>query len=1164
MEYTSKLFVDFLKKLIVFDKECKSIIDIAERVVRDRSDGEKSEWAGTRSRLDSKVQAFSTKKTSLIDGCRRKIESILEQDMNAKRDVFSRLQKCKEALAVINSVEKSITSKNEYESTAKSQAVSSSMSLDEVLSGTDKFINLAYDVNTAIRDGRKRDMANKAAQLYGMCRRAEEVLNVEISKLRTSIIANKDGLHTSYDSQESESRRQLTVEWDTALSVLDSMTAEFVAQRDKSKAETKKIILSSSEVKHTRIEKLIDGFCKQFPPKEFADEYSRIYSLEPMFDHYECAKEMPRNIFISTLEYDISKLQLSDFTKEFLDKYYYFMYRGEKLLIPHCAQFSSEFNYIFKFNGEGRANVVKDACDMGMRLFMMLPPGKVNFTFIDPVTLGESFAMFTRLVDVDDRTSEIINGKIWSAPSDIEDKLKIMTNHISNVTQRCLQGKYDNIFEYNKVAEQNAEAYQILMLMDYPAGLSDQSLKLLEQIVTSGPKCGVFTVIYRNESQYKKVSERSYPLIKNIEANFQVFNYSANATQIMCTNEAVKEQQFLWNGVKMPNDERMNEIIATLKKGIKSADKVVIGIEKVNNAESTNTTKDGIRIPIGIHGANEVQYLTLGVGGSHHALIAGVAGSGKSSLLHTIILRTLMQYSPEELVIYLVDFKRGVEFKIYADFVLPSFKVVAIESEREFGYNILTSLEREQKIRADLFKKSHVDKIEEYRELGKKMPRVLVIMDEFHELFSNSNDEFAKKSAIIMERIVRQGRAFGVHMILASQSYSNITGIDKAVFDQMAVRIVLKCSKADANLLLDGGSTEIDQISIDDPGRAVYNSEAGNKEYNSHFRVAYIEPEKHRGMLQDISDSTKQFADAKQPTRILLSNIEDNNYSIFNQFVTLNANTYKTPGRLYIGEPLSVSNSMAMDFSRSEYSNLLMIGGDTEKARSMFAFSILSLCINYKIAHQQAPEKPFIYLFNCKPLDDSYFKDTPKLLAEFLPEYIQYVGCGDTNEIQSIVSQMYDDVSNGANSIDTDKYFFVFGYQRAEELKSEIQLSQSEDIDSLFNIMPSSSSSSRLSLKEMFRTIVKDGAQKGVHTLIWQDSFNALYQDDKDIMSYFSMKIAFDMSPEEYSRFVSANDVSLMSENNAIYYNRARDNQKFRPYQSPDEDWLKNISDKLK
>lgn len=877
----------------------------------------------------------------------------------------------------------------------------------------------------------------------------------------------------------------------------------------------------------------------------------------------QCYNEMPRNIHISSLEYDISHLDLCDYTKSLLNKNYYFMYRGDKISIPFCVSFGPEFNYLFRFNEEGRITVVNNACDLGMRLFMMLPPGKLNFTFIDPVRLGESFAMFTRLVDVDDRTSEVINGKIWSSPADIESKLKIMTDHISNVTQRCLQGKFNNIYEYNRVAEQNAEAYQVIMLMDYPAGLTDQSLKLLEQIVTSGPKCGVFTIIYRNESQYKKVNERSYPLIANIETNFRVFDYIDRNRKITYSEDKVKEKPLLWKGLALPSQAQMDKIIATLKKGIKNAEKVVIGIEKVEDADTTNTTKDGIRIPIGIHGANEVQYLTLGVGGSHHALIAGVAGSGKSSLLHTIILRTLTQYSPDELSIYLVDFKRGVEFKIYADFVLPSFKVVAIESEREFGYNILVALEREQKIRADLFKKNHVDKIEEYRELGKKMPRILVIMDEFHELFSNSNDEFAKKSAVIMERIVRQGRAFGVHLILASQSYSNITGIDRAVFDQMAVRIVLKCSKADANLLLDNGSSEIDQISIDDPGRAVYNSEAGNKEYNSHFRVAYIDPSKHRGMLQDISDKTKSFADPKQPTRILLSNIEDNKYSVFNQFRTYSAANYKTPGRLYIGEPLSVTNNMTMDFERKEYSNLLMIGSDTEKARSMFAFAILSLCINYWVIHRKTPEKPFITLFNCKPLEDSYFKDTPQLLSEYLPEFVNYIACGDMNEVQDILSEYYDDVeSKGA--VKTDKYFFVFGYQRAEELKSEKKLSQSEDIDNLFNIMPSADNHPKLSPKEMFRQIVKSGAQAGIHTVIWQDSFAPLYQDDKDMMSFFNMKVAFDMSPEDFSRFVSANDVSLMSENNAIYYNRARDNQKFRPYQAPDEDWLKEISERLK
>ena len=1162
MEYTSKLFVDFLKKLIVFDKDSQSAIQVASRVKNDRDVDEKNEWGRVRTTVEKQAKNYSNKVQSIIADFQKQMDNVLSRDISDKNSTFTRLQKYKEALVLISSAEKSITHKDIYESNKNGSSHQMTISIDDIINGKIDFVSMAYDLNEVLKGSKKREVASSCTSFYNTCRASEAILNQEIITLRSSIVQNRDSLHQNYTNVASNSHQRIFSEWDSAMSALTATADKFAQQRKASFAETEKVFVGIDDVLKQRLGKLVDTFHKQFPPQEFADEYTRLYSLEPSFDHYDCYKEMPRNVHISTLEYDISALGLSDYTKAFLDRYYFFLYRDNKLCIPYCASFGSEFNYLFKFNGEGRQNVVKNACDLGMRLFMMLPPGKLNFTFIDPVTLGESFAMFTRLVDVDDRTSEVINGKIWSSPADIEQKLKIMTDHISNVTQRCLQGKYDNIYEYNRVAEQNAEAYQVLMLMDFPAGLTDQSLKLLEQIVTSGPKCGVFTVIYRNESQYKKISERSYPLITNIETSFQVFNFNDNCTQITCSGEKVKDKALLWSNLQLPSNNQMDQIITTLKKGIKNADKVVIGIDKVSNAETTETTKDGIRIPIGIHGANEVQYLTLGVGGSHHALIAGVAGSGKSSLLHTIILRTLTQYSPDELSIYLVDFKRGVEFKIYADFELPSFKVVAIESEREFGYNILLALEREQKIRADLFKKSHVDKIEEYRALGKKMPRVLVIMDEFHELFSNANDEFAKKSATIMERIVRQGRAFGVHLILASQSYSNITGIDRAVFDQMAVRIVLKCSKADANLLLDNGSTEIDQISIDDPGRAVYNSEAGNKEYNSHFRVAYIEPDRHRGMLQEISDKTISYA--KQPTRILLSNIEDNKYSIFNQFQNYEPNRCPVPGRLYIGEPLSVTNNMNMDLTRSDNSNLLMLGNDTEKARSMFAFAILSLCINYKVKHGKAPEQPFIYLLNCKPLDDSYFKDTPQIIAsELLPEYIRYIHCGDESTTQDVLSELLDNL-NGTTSIgDADKYFFVFGYQRAEELKSETKLSQGDDIDNLFNLMPSSSNKPQLSPKEIFHLIVKDGAKRGVHAILWQDSYTALEQDDNNIMSYFNLKVAFDMSPEEFSRSVGTNDISLMSENNAIYYNKARDNQKFRPYQAPDEDWLNDISAKL-
>ena len=1171
MEYTAELFAKFLTKLGPLDKDIRSILSAASSMVTSRESKKQSEWYDVQSRL-SQVQSLRVSKgKSVLTSYRNYMDEILSKELSGKREHFMQLQKCKELLTLIVSAENSVTNKEAYDSSKTGKTHNINITIDDLIAGKIDFIGLAYAVNTAIRDGKKKEISNASSQLYCTCRIAEQVLNQEKVKLLSNISSDKDRIRSDFDKAGESAHRNMENEWSASISKLNEMSASFAQQKESSRAKTKVAEEAAVSGKKNHLEKIVDRFCAEFSPKQFEEEYVRLYSLEPSYDHYECASEMPRNIYISTLEYDLSGWNLCEYTREFLDKYYYFMYRDNKLFIPHCAQFGQEFNYLFKFDGNGKENVVSDACDIGMRLFMMLPPGKVNFTFVDPVSLGASFAMFTRLVNVDDRTSEVINGKIWSSPSDVEEKLRIMTDHISNVTQRCLQGKYNNIFEYNKVAEQNAEAYQIIMLMDFPAGLSDQSLRLLEQISVSGPKCGVFTVIYRNETQFSKISERSHPLVANIERGFQIFNYSNDAKTITCSKESVKGQKLLWNGIEMPSVQRMDKIIDTLKKGIKSADKVVIGIEKVSKTENEReaeetTTKDGIRIPIGLHGANEVQYLTLGVGGSHHALIAGVAGSGKSSLLHTIILQALSQYGPDELRIYLVDFKRGVEFKIYADYKLPSFEVVAIESEREFGYNILKALEREQKIRADRFKRvkgRKIDRIEDYRALpdAAPMPRILVIMDEFHELFSNASDKIGKESAEMMERIVRQGRAFGVHIILASQSYSNVGGLDKSVYDQMAVRIVLKCSKTDASLLLGDGSSDVDQISIDDPGRAIYNSEAGNKEYNSHFRVAYIDPSKHRGILEGISERTCKLSNNK--TRILLSNIEDNKYSIFNQFTEYSAEECKIPGRLYLGEPLSVVNNLNMDLIRNEYANMLMVGSDSDKARSMFAFAMLSLAINYWVSHnKKAPDEPFIYFLNYKPLRDDYFIDAPGLLAKkLLTKYVKNIPISNPSEIKNTIQKLYSaSLDSQSSAASENKYLMVFGYQRAEDLKSEDKVAEKQDIMSM---MSSRNQGPTHSMKEMIEVILTMGAQNGIHSVFWQDDFKALDFADRKLITYFYQKIAFDMSKEDYSQFVGVNDISQFGENTAVYNNRIDDTRSFRPYQSPDKEWLETVCESL-
>ena len=83
----------------------------------------------------------------------------------------------------------------------------------------------------------------------------------------------------------------------------------------------------------------------------------------------------------------------------------------------------------------------------------------------------------------------------------------------------------------------------------------------------------------------------------------------------------------------------------------------------------------------------------LGRGTAQHALVAGKTGSGKSTLLHALITNLALTYSPEEAELYLVDFKEGVEFQWYATYRLPHARVVAIQSEREFGLSVLQRLD---------------------------------------------------------------------------------------------------------------------------------------------------------------------------------------------------------------------------------------------------------------------------------------------------------------------------------------------------------------------------------------------------------------------------------------------------------------------------------------
>ena len=231
--------------------------------------------------------------------------------------------------------------------------------------------------------------------------------------------------------------------------------------------------------------------------------------------------------------------------------------------------------------------------------------------------------------------------------------------------------------------------------------------------------------------------------------------------------------------------------------------------------------------------------------------IAGRTGSGKSTLMHALITNLALNYSPDEIDLYLIDFKKGVEFKVYATYELPHASVVAIESEREFGISVLERLDAELRLRADRFRDAGVQDVNGYRNAPgtPPLPRILLIVDEFQEFFSEE-DKLAQEAAQWLDRLVRQGRAFGIHIILGSQSLGGAFTLARSTLGQMAVRIALQCSENDAHLIL--SENNIAPRMLSRPGEAIYNDANGAPEGNHFFQVVWLSEERREAHLKEL------------------------------------------------------------------------------------------------------------------------------------------------------------------------------------------------------------------------------------------------------------------------------------------------------------------------
>ena len=413
---------------------------------------------------------------------------------------------------------------------------------------------------------------------------------------------------------------------------------------------------------------------------------------------------------------------------------------------------------------------------------------RVEIYFADPNKSGQIMGPFSAPA----QDNELIGVFNINSKDAIKNRLKILANDIDEING--LLGNCGSIFEYNESAKIPIKE-KCLILNDVCGIIDKEDFELLKVIWNNAERCGM-TIVMTSACSIDEI-QNLYPHEK-LDVKFM---HSQHLCAIECTNDNHQIQQ---------GNARFMFLMANLneprKLYVPVYRKAIENYMKVDNSFVTHSKPNGvkgaspywssfkenkIRLPILMHnrpGGEIYEYVIDSV--SHaHTLITGSAGSGKTTLLHMIISSIIMNYHPDDVELWLVDYGK-VSFKKYALKRPKHVRLLALEDTEEFTFSFLDYIEKEINRRARLYKQSNVESIGEYRRMHGELslPRIVLIIDEFHLMTYHAKGE--ERYRKILENILQVYRKYGVSCIFSNQTAN--TGLRDVAQDQINNRIAMK------------------------------------------------------------------------------------------------------------------------------------------------------------------------------------------------------------------------------------------------------------------------------------------------------------------------------------------------------------------------------------
>lgn len=522
-----------------------------------------------------------------------------------------------------------------------------------------------------------------------------------------------------------------------------------------------------------------------------------------------------------------------------------------------------------------------------MRLLSSAPLVQLEIILVDALSLG-GINLARRFLDKDN--DFIYQQRILTESEEIKEALKYLYN-----LQQKLAG-YKDFAHYNENKEDQLPL-KALFLSGVDA-LSSDALYYLEKIMRFGSKNGVLSFV-NLESEKNKSAE-------DLKRYAEFFKDRTSFERLKYLNAEVIND----HGIQ---SKHMQDFAAKIKAYYEQKKQVKRELKDLQREQEfwTKSSQFEVSVPVGWDINHKEVCFEIGEA-QNHTLICGRSGSGKSNFLHVLIQNLAFYYVPNEAQLFLLDYKEGVEFNAYAkEGILEHARLVSVASSVGFGVSFLSWLDKETKKRGELFKQSGAKDLNAYRKHG-EMPRLIVVIDEFQVLFSDSSTKEKKRVEAYLTTLLKKGRSYGVHLILATQTMRG-TDINNSLMAQIANRIALSMDAEDSDSILS------DDVACELTPRieGIFNNNGGHQKYHTKMSIPKA-PDEFEPFIKKIHKEFNQ------------RNLAPIEHKIYNGETALEMpNTLKANEmRLYLGKEADYEQKdLIVEFENNE-SHLLVVSQD--------------------------------------------------------------------------------------------------------------------------------------------------------------------------------------------------------------------------------------------